>query len=233
MPRKKLGSKAKPRTVAYLRVSTSDQDTEKNEADILKFSNVRNMGQVQFVTETVSGRKPWRERKIAKVIEDLKEGDRLIVPELSRLGRSTLEVLEMGRLILEKGIKFYSLKENLTLNSDMKSKVFLTIFGLLAELERDFVSERTKEGLRVARAKGKLIGRPRGPGRSKLDPHRPEIEALLRQGSTKAYIAERYGTSPANLIHYLKTRNIKIEPDLSVPIFPQKPKIRKGKRGGE
>jgi DNA invertase Pin-like site-specific DNA recombinase len=85
----------KPKTVAYLRVSTIDQDTEKNKHEILKLANDKDFGKVEFIEEKVSGKKSWKERKIKQIIDDLKEGDRLIVPELSRLGRSMLEIMEM------------------------------------------------------------------------------------------------------------------------------------------
>src|SRR5210317_763138 len=93
----------KPQTVAYLRVSTIDQDTEKNKAEILKFANDRDFGQVKFIEEKVSGKKSWKERKIKQIIDDLGDGDRLLVPELSRLGRSMLEIMEMLSIANDKG----------------------------------------------------------------------------------------------------------------------------------
>ena len=196
------------KTVAYLRVSTADQDTEKNKRDIKVFAHDKRLGQVEFVEETVSGKKNWKERKIKGIIDRLGKDDHLIVPELTRLGRSTLEVLEILKCAKDKEITVYSVKEGLELNRNMQSKIMATMLALFSELERDFISLRTKEGLRAARKKGKLIGRPKGPGRSKLDPHREEIEALLKNGSTKTFIAKRYGTSLVNLINYIKARNI-------------------------
>jgi DNA invertase Pin-like site-specific DNA recombinase len=86
-----------------------------------------------------------------------------------------------------------------------------TQLALFAEIEKDLLSARTKEGLQAARAKGKLLGRPKGPGKSKLDPMRQEIIALLSNGSTKKYVADRYKTTPANLQNWLKKNKIKIE----------------------
>ena len=88
-------SSRKPKTISYLRVSSIDQDTEKNKADILKYANDRDFGKVIFIEEKVSGKVSWKERKIKTIIDDLGKDDRLVVPELSRLGRSTLEVLEI------------------------------------------------------------------------------------------------------------------------------------------
>ncbi len=90
------------KTVAYLRVSTLDQDIGKNKTDILHFANHHDLGKVDFVEEIASGRKPWRERQIAQVLEDLRAGDAIIVAELSRLGRSMLECMEILALATRK-----------------------------------------------------------------------------------------------------------------------------------
>ena len=91
------------RNIAYLRVSTQDQDTEKSKADILKFANERTFGSVEFVEEKISGTKPWKDWKIKQIIDDLDEGDRLIVPELSRLGRSMVDVMSCIAAAKDKG----------------------------------------------------------------------------------------------------------------------------------
>lgn len=92
----------------------------------------------------------------------------------------------------------------------MESKIVLTMLAMIAEIERDLISERTKEGLRARKAAGVVLGRPKGPGKSKLDQHREEILALLNNGSTKTFIAKRYGTSLPNLFNWLKINEIKI-----------------------
>ena len=87
------------------------------------------------------------------------------------------------------------------------------MLGLFAEIERDLISYRTKEGLHAARAKGKILGRPKGPGKSRLDPFKPEIIALLKNGAKKNFIAKRYGITPPNLLNWLKKHNLdKIKP---------------------
>ena len=108
----------------------------------------------------------------------------------------------------EKNIAVHAVKGGWTLNGSMESKIVLTMLAMMAEIERDLISERTKEGLRAARSKGVKLGRPKGPGRSKLDAHKSEIIALLRNGSTKTFIAERYGTSLANLFNWLKKNDV-------------------------
>jgi len=201
-----------PKTTAYLRVSTIEQDLEKNKADILLFANDRNFGKVDFVEEKVSGTKSWKDRKIKTVIETLESGDRLIVPELSRLGRSMLEIMEILAVAKEKEISVYSIKGPWELNGTIQSKIVGMVFAMAAEIERDLISSRTKEALKARKAAGVILGRPKGPGKSKLDKHKEEIIALLKNGSTQKFIAGRYDTTPANLYNWLKMREIATRP---------------------
>jgi DNA invertase Pin-like site-specific DNA recombinase len=197
------------KVIGYLRVSTVDQDTGKNRAAILDYANKNNMGQVAFVEEQVSGATSWRKRKLRDVVEDLNEGDRLIVPELSRLGRSIAQVLEVLAILSDKQVAVFSVKEGFQLNgSDLQSKVMRTMFALLAEIERDLIVMRTREGLQARKAAGVQLGRPKGPGKSKLDPHRDEIIALIKNGSRKSFIAERYGCSAVNLSLWLRKHGL-------------------------
>lgn len=213
---KRTGKKAppptSPRTIAYLRVSTADQNTEKNQADILRFANEKHFGHVEFHEEIVSGKKGWKERKLGPIIDQLQEGDKLVVPELTRLGRSTLEVLEILAVTKERGVAVYSVKEGLELNGgSMQSKVMATMLALFAELEREFISLRTTEALRARKAAGVKLGRPKGPGKSKLDEHREEIIEKMTLGVPKAKIARRYQTTEANLYNWLKKNQIEVE----------------------
>ena len=203
----------KKRTVAYLRVSTIDQDIEKFKSDILHLANGRDFGKVEFIEEKVSGKISWKERKLKGVIDDLGAGDRLIVPELSRLGRSMLEIMEILSVAKEKGIWVYSIKGNWALNGSIESNIVAMVFAMAAEIEKDLISQRTKEGLRARKAAGVILGRPKGPGKSKLDKYREEIVALLKNGSTKAYVARRYGTTPNNLYNWLNKNNIHATPN--------------------
>lgn len=199
---------------AYLRVSTIDQDTEKNKAEILTFANNKGfVGKVQFIEEKVSGLKSWKKRKLNDLVETLKDGDILLVPELSRLGRSLIEVLEVLNVLKDRNVAVYSVKENFKLNgSDMQSKVMRTMLGLFAEIERDLISYRTREGLAAAKASGKKLGRPKGPGKSKLDPHRPEIIALLKNGATRTFVASRFGVTAQSVSNWLKRHEIEVSP---------------------
>lgn len=201
-------AKKQTKTIGYLRVSTNDQDLGKNKADILLLANEKHLGQVLFVEETASGKISWRKRQIANVINELNSGDVLIVSELSRLGRSMLECMEILSISIQRGITIYAVKGNWRLDHSIQSKIVAMAFSMAAEIERDLISQRTREALRVKKAAGVSLGRPKGPGKSKLDPFRPEIEALLANGSTKAFIAERFKTTPANLINWMKKHNI-------------------------
>jgi len=199
-------------TVGYIRISTLDQDLEKNRADILAFANRKRLGNVDWVEETVSGTKDWRQREIGNVVNRLGEGDVIITPEFSRLARSTIQILEIVKKCTEKGIEVHVVKGDWSNDGELSSEVLLLAFSMVAQIERSLISLRTKEGLRAAREKGRQIGRPRGPGKSKLDPYRPEIEALLKNGSKQSYIARRYGTSPGNLINWLQKNQIDTTP---------------------
>ena len=207
----------KPLTIGYLRVSTVDQDLEKNKADILRLANDKKLGNVEWEEEKVTGTRDWRSRKIGEVIEGLKQGDSIITSEFSRLARSTLQILEIMKICKQKGINVHVVKGDWSLNARFHSKVLLLVFSMVSEIERDLISIRTKEALAVRKAQGMKLGRPRGPGKSKLDKHREEIIALLKTGSKQNYIAKRYGCTPGTLTQWLKKRNIDVE-----PVFPEK-----------
>lgn len=203
---------SKRKTVGYLRVSTDDQDLEKNKADILALANDKKLGHVTWEEEKVSGVKDWRKRRLGEVINSLMAGDSLIVAELSRLGRSTLSILEIMKVAKEKEINVYAVKGGWSLNGSMESKIVLNMLAMFAEIERDLISQRTKEALKARKAAGVKLGRPKGPGKSKLDKYRPEIEALLKNGATKTYIAKRYGCTTSTLHNWLEKNEIDSKP---------------------
>ena len=196
------------KTIAYLRVSTTDQDLEKNKSAILHLANEKNFGKVDFVEETVSGKINWRKRKIANILEEASRDDRIIVSELSRLGRSMLECMEILSIATEKGVAIYAVKGNWQLDKTIQSKIVAMAFSMASEIERDLISKRTIEALKACKKAGVQLGRPKGPGKSKLDIYRPEIEALLANGTTQKFIANRYGSTEANLHHWLKKRGL-------------------------
>jgi len=176
------------KTIGYLRVSTIDQDIDKNKADILHLVNEKSLGKVHFVEEKVSGRISWKKRKISEIMNELGDNDNIIVSELSRLGRSMLECMEILSIATQKGINIYAVKGNWQLDHSIQSKIVAMAFSMAAEIERDLISQRTKEALRVKKTQGVKLGRPKGTGKSKLDKYRPEIEALLKNGSSQKFI---------------------------------------------
>ena len=198
-----------PQTIAYLRVSTTDQDVEKNKADILHLANDKGLGKVEWIEETASGRVSWKKRKIAEILGQLQSGDTLLVSELSRLGRSMLECMEILSIASQKEINIYSVKGNWQLDNSIQSKIIAMAFSMAAEIERDLISQRTKEALAAKKKAGVKLGRPKGIGKSKLDEFRPEIEALLANGSTQKFIAQRYSTTEANLSRWLKKHGLR------------------------
>jgi DNA invertase Pin-like site-specific DNA recombinase len=196
------------RIIGYLRVSTEDQNTEKNKNDILIWANNQGLGPVLWTEEKVSGCKDWRKRELGKVIDSLGEGDWLIVPEFSRLARSTLQILEILAELKRRGTNCYVLKGAQLVNGSIESKVFVTMMSLFSEIERDLISARTREGLKARREAGVQLGRPRGPGKSKLDQYRVEIESLLKNGARLTFIAKRYKSTPGNLQNWLRKNGI-------------------------
>jgi len=208
-----MTTKTKPKTIAYLRVSTINQDLEKDKNGVLKLANELDLGKVTFVEEIVSGKKPWKDRKIKDVIDSLQESDNLIVPELSRLGRSTIEVLDILKEAKIKGAFIHTVNGRFELNGDsIATKVLVTMLALFAELERDFLSLRTREGLAALKAKGIKLGRPPGPGKSKLDKHKDEIVALLRSGMMKKFVAKKYNTTADNMRNWIRKNKLDVKP---------------------
>ncbi|EFH86408.1 recombinase family protein [Ktedonobacter racemifer] len=195
-------------TFAYLRVSKLDQDLDKNKTDILRLAHEKRLGHVEFVEEKISGKVSWRKRQIAGVLEQAQEGDAIIVSELSRLGRSMLECMEILSLAMQKNVRIYAVKGNWQLDNSIQSKIVAMAFAMAAEIERDLISQRTTEALAARKQQGMPLGRPKGIGKSKLDEYEAEIRALIKNGSTKTWIAQRYGTTRRNLSHWLKQHGI-------------------------
>ena len=198
------------KTYAYIRVSTDKQDLENQKYSILEYANKKKLGNVEFIEETVSGKVSWKNRKLKDlIIGQLQEGDNLIVAELSRLGRSMLEIMELLNILLSKGINVYVVKGNYELKDDIQSKVLAFAFGLASEIERELISQRTKEALARVKSEGKKIGRPKGSYSSKLDEKREYIEELLDKGVSIASIAKILGVHYQTMRNYIKRRKLK------------------------
>ena len=198
------------KTIAYIRVSTDDQDYRNQKFEILNYCDREDWKVDTWLELEMSSRQSSKERRIDELIDKLNPEDRLIVSELSRLGRSTGEVILLIKNITSIPVEFIAVKQGLRLNrensQDITSKVIVTIFSLLAELERDLVSERTKIALARAKASGKKLGRPKRPGKSKLDERKEEIHHLLSKGVSKANIAKILGVSWSTLDNFIKKK---------------------------
>jgi DNA invertase Pin-like site-specific DNA recombinase len=192
-------------TKGYIRVSKIDQDTDKNKLDMIKFANDNKLGNVEFTEEHVTGRKHFRFRLLGRLLNEMQSGDILIIPEFSRLARSIIQIFEILSIVKQKGIILYSLKEHFSTNDEgITATVICTVFALIAQIERELISLRTKEALYVKRSMGIRLGRPKGKGKSKLDQYKDEILKLVELHVPKTIIAKRYGTSVINLYKYLK-----------------------------
>jgi DNA invertase Pin-like site-specific DNA recombinase len=199
------------KTVAYLRVSTGSQDLSQQKLAVLDYARQRRFAVDHFVEVQASSRKGPDQRRIGELVASLEAGDRLVVSELSRLGRSLSQVIQLVDELVKRKIRFVAIKEDIRFEGrqDLQTKVMIALFGLFAEVERDLISERTKEGLVSARARGRLLGRPKGVvGKSKLDGKEGEIRMLLEKEVSKASLAKIMGVSRNALRHFIQSRHL-------------------------
>lgn len=201
------------KTYAYIRVSTDRQDANNQRLEILEYTNRHGLKIDDSIEITISSRQNSKERRVDELMEKIQSADTLIVAELSRLGRSTGDVINLVRELADRKIRLIAIKQNIDLNGDrdMTSKIIVTIFSLLAELERDMISLRTKEALAAKKRQGISLGKPKGTiQKSKFDKDRKKIEELLSYGVSVRKIAEvlNYPTH-RGLNTYINTRNLK------------------------
>jgi DNA invertase Pin-like site-specific DNA recombinase len=199
-------------TFAYLRASTDKQDLNNQKLAILEYAQQHSLKVDEFINVTVSSRKTSKQRRIDELLNRLSDADTLIVTELSRLGRSTSEVINLVNELLQRQIRVIVIKQNLDIaQHDMSSKIIVTLFSLFAELERDLVSMRTKEALAAKKASGVKLGKPKGTIQaSKFDKDRERIEELLALGLSVRKMAKHLGyTNHIGLNTYIKKRGIR------------------------
>ena len=197
---------------AYLRVSTDKQDVDNQRHGILEYANARGLAQLQFVEDTASGRKKWRERQLGEMLRGMASGDTVIFAEVSRMARSTLQVLEILEYCTEKQLHVHIAKQNMIFDGSMQSTITATVLGLAAQIEREFISLRTKEALAARKKDGMILGRPKGPAaRTKLDDHRPQIQDLLNKKVSKRSIAKIVECSPSTLYDYINRHTLQAE----------------------
>lgn len=214
MSEKETKEKKPINIAAYVRVSTDKQDAEKQWHGIIEYANRLGYSSVSKIEDTASGRIPWEKRTIGKMVEQFGEGDIILASEVSRLARSTKDTLEILEQTAKKGIEVHIVKQNLVFRgeADMSSHILATILGMVAQIERDFTSQRTKEALAKVKADGKTLGRPKGQAeRLKLDEKRDEIVAMLNAGASKRSIARIVGCTPPTLYTWIKRETKRIK----------------------
>ena len=183
--------------IGYLRVSTEKQNPENQRDEIRRFAEEKSFVVDTWVVETVSGKQPYRKRKLGRRLRTMKRGDTLIVTEISRLSRSLTEIMTIMGCCLEKGICIYTTKERYTFDNSINSKVLCFAFGLVAEIERNLISMRTKEALALKRAEGVQLGRRPGSDvkMQVLRDNASRIEAMLSAGMPVSRICRKIGIS--------------------------------------
>lgn len=195
---------------AYLRVSTDQQDVDNQRHGILEYANKRGLSNVEYVEDTAGSKINWRKRQLGNLLEEMQAGDILIFAEVSRLARSTLQVLEVLEYCTAKKITVHISKQGMIFDGSMQSKIMATVLGMVAEIEREFISMRTKEALAARKAAGVQLGRPRGQAATtKLDKHRNEIQNLINKGVSKRSIGKIIDTAPSTLYDYINRHKIK------------------------
>lgn len=205
------------RTLAYLRTSTDKQDINHQKVEILEYARRERIHIDDFIAISISSKRERRARRIDELLQKLNDGDRLIVTELSRLGRSTGEVIDLIDELVKGGVQIVVLKQNLTLDKDqddIQSLTMITLLSLFAQMERMMISKRTKEALAARKAQGVTLGKPKGTiQESMYDKDRERIVELLRLGVSTRHISVKhlgYGT-PSSLNYYVRTRNLKTD----------------------
>jgi DNA invertase Pin-like site-specific DNA recombinase len=200
-------------TVGYIRVSTEKQTVQNQKHEILDYANRYNLGSVTFLEVEMSSRKSTADRRIDELLMSLNDGDTLIVSELSRLARSLPGLFEIVNTLIDNGIKLIAIKQNMILDknniNDMQNKVMLTMFSLMSELERDFISARTKEALKARKDSGMVLGKPKGVIQSSMyDTDAGRIGELVNLGVPINKISKLhlgYGTAKS-LGEYVKKK---------------------------
>lgn len=195
----------------YIRVSTDRQTVENQRFEINQFCDKNVMVVDKWIEETISGVKTIQERKLGKLLKKMKRDDILICSELSRLGRNLLMIMGILNECMSRDIQVWIIKDNYRLGSDINSKVLAFAFGLSAEIERNLISQRTKEALARKRAEGVILGRPRGSKSKvkKLTGKEAEIKNLLDKKVSKSAISRILGVHRLTVSAFLKDNDFK------------------------
>lgn len=200
----------------YLRVSTDHQDADNQKTGVIAWLVSHGNPPMIFHTDTASGATGWKQRKLAEVLEQCRPGDCIVVAEVSRIGRSTVDVLDFAKHALDRDLTVIVTKSGLILDHSLQSKITTTVLALAAEIEREFLLARTAEGYARARAAGVKVGRPAGTtSEGKLKGKQKEVEALIRAKVPKTAISRILQVSRGTLQRFLDRNLIEMQPDTS------------------
>jgi len=197
-------------TYGYIRVSSDKQTVENQRFEINNFAAKNNLIIDGWIDETISGTKNYDKRKLGKLLNKVKDGDLIICAELSRLGRTLFMIMDILNICLNKGCRVWTIKDNYRLGDDIQSKVLAFAFGLSAEIERNLISQRTKEALARKRSEGVTLGRPQGSksSRVKLTGKEDFIRDLLEHEVSKTQISKILKVNRNTLDSFIKRENI-------------------------
>jgi DNA invertase Pin-like site-specific DNA recombinase len=195
----------------YIRVSTDKQTVENQRFEINSFCQKNALVVDRWVEETVSGVKTVQERKLGALLKKARKGDTFICSELSRLGRNLLMIMAVLNECMNREIQVWTIKDNYRLGNDINCKVLAFAFGLSAEIERNLISQRTKEALARKRAEGVILGRPKGSKSKvkKLDGKEAEIKTLLGRRVSISAIARIVGVHRLTVSKFVKENHVK------------------------
>jgi DNA invertase Pin-like site-specific DNA recombinase len=193
--------------IAYLRVSTEKQYLENQRDEITRFARKNNLIIDRWYKETVSGTVSTKERKLAKLLRRMRSGDTLIITEISRLSRTLLDIMNILNLCIQKKVILYSTKDGYVFRDNINSKVLGFAFGLVAEIERNLISIRTKEALARRKEEGKELGRKKGSTTKMkiLHNNKRMIKTYLKEGMTQEVVAQLLGVSRSTISRYIKS----------------------------
>ncbi len=189
----------------YIRVSTDKQTVENQRFEITEFSKTQNIKIDKWIEETISGTISYKKRNLGKLLKIVIKNDLIICSELSRLGRNMFMIMSILNILMERGVKIYTVKEGYRLGDDLTSKVLAFAFSISAEIERELISARTKEALLRKKEEGIILGRPKGKknSRYKLSGKEAEITRMLNEGYSRVQMCKILECSTSTLYSYM------------------------------
>ena len=194
----------------YIRVSSDKQTVENQRFEIVEFAKKNNMRIDGWIEETIRGTMQYDKRELGKLLEKVQKDDMILCSELSRLGRSLFMIMEILNQCMQRECIVWTIKDGYRLGDDIQSKVLAFAFGLSAEIERNLISQRTKEALARKKAEGVVLGRPKGRKSShvKLTGKEKRVSEMLIKGIPKTKIASKFEVNRNTLNKFIKDNGL-------------------------